>query len=423
MIAFYFFLYALFVLIAAFVLPFNSKIREAILGRIGVVKRARKFRENFQRPPAWIHVASSGEFEQCLPILDQLKLTDPETPIWLSYFSPTAKRALELEGARRQRAGLTVPWDASDFAPFDFPWVVGAFIDAITPKVFVAIHREVWPGILRACGRRGIPKCLIASHFRKAPGWFLKRWLEHFDFIGVIDEKSIQNLLSISGPSVERLGDSRIERVLQRRSLCKEPAWSEFFKGSKTLVLASIWPQDVAEIESSIAGFVQSGAGRIVLAPHEPKSEFVLQLEHFIRDHGGEVRRWSVWKESPDSTSHLVVDKVGELAEIYSVATVAFVGGSFKARVHNVLEPAAYGRPIITGPYIENSVEAMAMFESGALIKIDVGDSLLEKTLELFRDDTLRGHLSTRVTDYVISNRGAHIAYERLINGLAFSPG
>jgi 3-deoxy-D-manno-octulosonic-acid transferase len=425
MFIFYFVIYALFLLLAAIALPFNAKLRKGVLGRWGVTKRVTAIVKDWDiatNAPLWFHVASSGELEQCLPVLDSVKSQRPHCRIFVSYFSPTGKRALELEAKRRELAGQPIPWDASDFMPFDFPWSVTAFVKALSPNVFVAVHREIWPGVLRACQRRRIPCLLIATYFNRSPGLLVRRWLEHFDFVGTVNQAtSVLLNATLIDPQVQSLGDPRIERVFQRKDSRPAKAWNQYFTDRPCLLLASVWPQDIAELETSLVQLIKANVARIIIAPHEPHPDFVLRLEQFLRDNGTDARRWSVWKENPDANSNLVVDKVGELAEIYQLATLAFVGGSFKSRVHNVLEPAAYGKPIITGPYIENSAEAVELSESGGLIKLEAGDQFFGRASEILTNSLLAAEISGLVAFYVASRRGADTYYAtKILNSITW---
>ena len=220
----YFFAYSLVVTTAFFLSPFLTKVRRGLFGRLGVNRRVRKHASAWAERPFWFHAASSGELEQCLPILDRLKEMRPDIPIFLSYFSPTGQTALALETERRKsRAAATcnVPWDYSDYSPFDFPWSTRSFVRWLNPRAFIAINREVWPGMLSACASRNIPRYLFAAYFspksRKSVGIY-RRWLLSFGYIGVTEPSTAQFLADeLEARRVEVIGDPRIERVLARR--------------------------------------------------------------------------------------------------------------------------------------------------------------------------------------------------------------
>lgn len=410
-------LYPALVGAAHLVSPFSPKVRDAIRGRKGLAARVAAITAGWSSP-VWFHVASSGELEQALPVMDAIKRRRPETRIFLSYFSPTARRGIELETERRVAAGLPAPWDASDFGPYDFSGSVGAFLDALEPRAFVAIHREIWPTLLSECRRRGIPRYLFATYL--PPGraslvaWY-RDSLKEFDLIGATGEETARLLrerLGAEGPDVRVMGDPRVERVLRRKEMRPEPEWARAFADQTVVVLASLWPKDFAAIAPALEQVLATLPGvRLVLVPHEPRGEFPAKLASWLTDRGLPARRWSVWQADTDRESHLVVDGVGFLAELYRVATAVFVGGSFQARVHNVLEPAAYAKPVFTGPYIENSGEAREMWEKGILSRVDDAGALARELLLLLEDPDAQAEHARRLSDYITARAGAAEAY------------
>lgn len=312
------------------------------------------------RAPWWFHVASSGELEQCVPILESLHERQAG-PVFLSYFSPTAERAIQLEKDRRERAGLPAVWSAADYCPWDIPSNVDRYLGALSPRRLVVIHREIWPMLLRGCSRREIPAALAATSFRTVPRWY-RPGLRRLDAVATVNTETRDLLIPLSPDArVVALGDPRRERALARAERGRRRGW-HLGHGEPVLVLGSLWPEDFDALRPGLERIF--GEWRIVLVPHQPDEQFVERLLGWARKLGS-AALWSRWREKREDVTAVVVDTVGELAEIYSLATAAFVGGSFRSRVHNVLEPAAYGIPVLTGPRFENSLEARELVGVG----------------------------------------------------------
>lgn len=334
---------------------FIPKLKQGFWRRVNLLKRIKV------KNPIWFHVASSGELEQAIPLMDLIKETQPQEKILLTYFSPTCEKAVELE--KKRRGEKHVPWDQADFSPFDLPWVIEPLLDLINPKMYFSIHREIWPNLLRICQEREIPTALICAFFPepiRKNYWVYRPWIQHFNQIAVVDLSTRLFLVSknINIP-IEEMGDSRVIRVLQRKELKKTaPAWADFFKSENTLLCASIWKEDFINLKLSLVT-AHENKKRLIIVPHEPKDSFHHQIIQWGKEKGIIFRLWSNWILSPDEHSHLIIDSVGLLAELYQICEFVFVGGSFKGRIHNVLEPAAYGKPILTGPYYWNSAQAL----------------------------------------------------------------
>jgi 3-deoxy-D-manno-octulosonic-acid transferase len=422
------FLYRLLVAVAFLLAPFSRKLYRGLQGRRGLVERVRTARAAWKAAPIWFHVSSSGELEQCLPVLETLRSRVPETPIFVSVFSPSGWRALELEVARRKLSGNPIPWDHADYSPFDFPNSVGEFLEALKPACFVAIHREIWPGLLDGCSRRGIPAFLFAAYFPPhGRRWFsfYRPFAERFRYIGTVEANSAAFLKTVlPHVTVETVGDPRAERVLRRRHMSRPAAWAEYFRGQRVWIGASLWEADFKRLAPALEAVLRTHEQwRLILVPHEPEGAVARRIERWFESREKPIARWSQYIASPESYprgTHLLVDRVGLLAELYAIADLVFVGGSFRTRVHNVLEPAAYGRPILTGPYIQNSREAREMAEGKvALQTADTSAELAQALLRLIEDEPWRRQASQAALDYLMQRQGAAAVYaERLLANL-----
>ncbi len=354
---------------AACVSPFSRKLRRGLWARRGLNRRIAKLKAVRKiAHPIWFHVSSAGEFEQALGVIDALFAESPSVPIFLSYFSPSAEGAILRETARRDGK---VPWAGADFSPFDIPFFVTRFLNALEPRLLVVINRELWPEMLLQAKRRGIGVKLIATFFQNPRKQLSHFALRYFDWVGAVDEASCDYVKGLGIPS-KVVGDPRIERIVHRG--ISVPPWASFFN-HKVLVLGSLWPEDFRELQGALA-ILSRNSWRLVFVPHEPTESFVNQLKNFSQKLGG-TRRFSAFLRTPDESSHLIVDKVGPLLDLYGVATAAFVGGSFKRRVHNVSEAITRRIPVFTGPNISNSAEALQLSKTPALSILKSGDDLV----------------------------------------------
>ncbi len=409
--------YFAFVVFAHVLAIFHPKVRKGVLGRYRMSTRLSKLVIPSSQKTIWFHVASSGEFEQLLPILDCVKKEMKNIFIYVSYYSPSAERAISLETKRRAQNQKEISWDASDYSPFDFKGSVRKVLSHLKPVCFVAIHREIWPVLLKNCKKRSIPAFLFAAYFperSKKQFWKYRPYLPLFNFIGAVDEKTV-DFLKTECPSIscEKMGDSRVERVVARRSSQKQPSpYAAFFENQEVVVLGSIWPKDFSHISEAIAKHPKK---RFIFVPHEPNAAFSKQIIDELKKSGLKTRLWSRWLLDPETTSHLIYDEVGGLFELYSIAKFAFVGGSFVKKVHNVLEPAAYSLPILTGPLIENSREALTLKEKGALFVCQSGEDI-SKHLTQLEDPSFLKKTQEKLVNFIQTESGSSAKYTAFLS-------
>ncbi len=408
--------YFFFLVAAHLLMPFNKKIRLGVLGRYKAAFRLLTLQIPDEKKVYWFHVASSGELEQVLPILDLLKEQIPQAYVFVTYFSPSGEKSIRLETARRVKNKKSIPWDYADYSLFDFKSVMLQVVKKIKPVAFIAIHREIWPGILMACKAKQVPSYLFSAYFPASSAntfWKYTNWIKYFKLVGTVDEGSVAFLKSVV-PSLtaQKIGDSRIERVVSRRKLQSgPPPYATFFENQKVVVVGSVWPKDFDELIKAVRLHKDK---RFIFVPHEPKTEFTNHIIESLKNEGLIARLWSRWLLEPDTTSQIVYDSVGGLFELYSIARFAFVGGGFVKRVHNVLEPAAYGLPILTGPLMENSREAIELLQTHGLFRCADG-GVISKTFNVI--DQQDNYLAAKenVERFIKNGVGASQKYVDLI--------
>jgi 3-deoxy-D-manno-octulosonic-acid transferase len=357
----------------------------------------------------WMHCASLGEFEQGRPLLEELKTKYPEIKILLSFFSPSGYEVMK-------------DYKCADFIyylPMDSPANAKKFLDIVQPSLVLWVKYEYWFYYLNELKRRRIPTILVSGIFRgNQPffSWYGSIWIKmleafsHF-FVQNNESKELLTTLNIKD-NVSVNGDTRFDRVLEIAQTFKPvPYIAEFCGNSIVIVAGSTWEED--EIE--LLHFVKANPHiKFIIAPHEINEENLSDVkEEFPHSiFYSDFLKNSKADESPELTGPtgnlLIIDNVGMLSRLYQYATVTYVGGGFgNDGVHNVLEAAVYGKPVVFGPVYEKFDEAAGLVNEGGGISID-GPISLEKVLnDLLNDETERTRRGEAAKKYVHSNAGA----------------
>lgn len=397
------FLYNISISILSAILPvvalFNSKVRRFTEGRkhtIGLLQE--KIRPGDK--VLWFHCASLGEFEQGRPVLEHMASEHPGHKIVLSFFSPSG---FEIQ---KNYPGA----DAVVYLPLDRKKKVREFLDALHPVLAVFVKYEFWPNLLNEVRKREIPAVLISGIFRQEQIFFkpygssMRGVLKGFSRFFVQNQESMTLLNGIGIENVTVSGDTRFDRVYEILQQDNHLDFlDDFTSGKKVIVAGSTWPSDEQLLLQHIN---KSDCGDCVyiIAPHQMDAERMRRLANGIDK---KCLLYSQGKPSRE-TDVLIVDTIGLLTRIYSYATIAMVGGGFdKEGVHNVLEPAVFGAPIIIGPVFDKYQEAVDLVDrKGCLVASDAGefDDLLDR---LVQDDLFREQTGEICADFIQENKGA----------------
>lgn len=394
----------------------NGKLTEMFRARRAVLGRIDAFRSTVPGELWWFHVASAGELEQAIPLMEAVRVREPECVIFASFFSPSAERGARNEAERRQSRGLPAPWDYADYLCWDLPGTVAKYVRILQPKAFVTLHSELWPALFHhlqavkvpiSIGAVFFPRADKLSKFRKA---YYRRFLAPVSRLATVDAPTTRFLQAeFPQKDIQILGDPRIDRVLERAS---RNAFIRRPSDMCELVFASISEDDWAKADTWLAGFAQRRhATRLWVVPHELDAALLSSIEGKLRNHGIPFSRVSSSASNIEQAQVVVVDQVGHLAELYARVRIAFVGGSFSGSVHNVLEPAAYGVAVVTGPNIENSCEAVEMLAAGALVVTDSAELLAETLDALLNNERYRDELGERSKRYLLDRKGVRERY------------
>ncbi|HRY33704.1 MAG TPA: glycosyltransferase N-terminal domain-containing protein [Bacteroidales bacterium] len=378
--------------------PFNHKAALWVKGRKKSVVPARHF--TVDQRVAWFHCASLGEFEQGRPVLEAFKDEHPDYRILLTFFSPSGYEIRK----NYDRADLVT------YLPLDTPGKMKAFLDAFHPAIVFFVKYEFWFNCLYILRNRKIPVIVLSAHFRPSQhffraygGWFRKqlRQLTHFF---VQDEVSWQLLQSIGVKDVTISGDTRFDRV---GSIAGQPGRfpgiSPWGSGKSVILAGSTWPQD----ESLLFPLFRklAGGSRFIIAPHEVDNERIMQIH---KDCGLKSQSLSVFLQNPDPGADLlVVDSIGQLSGLYRYAGIAYIGGGFGKGIHNILEAATFGIPVVFGPKFGKFREARELAAAGGAYPIRDRESLEEVMNRLLNNESLRAESGNTARDYVEKNLGA----------------
>ncbi len=331
----------------------------------------------------WFHAASLGEFEQGRPLMEQLRHDRPDLKILLTFFSPSGYEV------RKDYAGA----DIVCYLPLDTPLNARRFLRIIRPEMAFFIKYEFWYNYLHILKHRNVPVYSVSSIFREKQIFF--RWygrqygrvLGCFTHFFVQNEKSRELLATIGLTNVTITGDTRFDRVLQIKEQSRQLPVVDGLLGSNTgkvFVAGSSWPPDE---EIFLSYFASHPEWQLIIAPHVIGEEHLQQIERLLGGrpvvrysragkNGGGKTEGAGEADGAQSTQHavLLVDCFGLLSSIYRYATVAYVGGGFGAGIHNTVEAAVWGVPVVFGPNNEKFQEAQELKACGGGFEIATED-------------------------------------------------
>ncbi len=376
---------------------FNPKAKLWLEGRKGGVK-ALSSRVKRGEKHVWFHFASLGEFEQGRPVIEELKRRFPGKRILITFFSPSGYTV-------RKNYALA---DHVFYLPVDTPRNAGEFISLIDPEMAIFTKYDYWYYYFRELHARGIPLYIVSaifaknySFFRWYGGWS-RKMLRMVTRFFVQDENSRELLATIGITNVTVTGDTRFDRVVQNAGHPLDLPLIEAFCGTaKVLVAGSTWPADEALLPGMMAGLP---GWKLIVAPHELNADRISSLEAKLP---GALRYSSlagaIEEPYPDV---LIIDNIGILSSVYRYGQLAYIGGGFGAGIHNTLEAAAYGLPVLFGPAYGKFKEARDLVAQGAAFSATDAASM-EKITEQMADDDFRAAAARIARTYVRENVGA----------------
>ena len=393
-------LYAFFIELIS---PFHKKAR---LMRLGQWKTNGILREKIDRNAKyiWFHASSLGEFEQGRPLIEKIKAEHPEYKILLTFFSPSGYEV------RKNYGGA----DVVCYLPFDTPYRVKKFLDLSKPVMAIFIKYEFWDNYLSELKRRNIPVYIVSAIFRKEQlffkwyGGMYRKVLSYFTHIFVQDDASRELLSKYGVTNVSVFGDTRFDRVQDVYKNTKQIPMVELFVNNNrsdnqlTMVAGSSWQQDE---EVYLNYFNEHPELKLIIAPHEIHKDHLMHIESMLKRPS--IRLSEATEKDIKGKSCLIVDSFGLLSSIYRYGDLAYIGGGFGAGIHNVLEAAVYGIPVIFGPKYQKFKEARDLLQVGGAFSITDEKTFESKMEELSTYRDLLEAAGVAAGDFVKSNIGA----------------
>jgi len=399
-----FFLYNLVVQLAGFLLKivalFSPKIKLFVDGRKTVFATLSE-KISASDKTIWFHAASLGEYEQGLPVMEQIKEQYPKHKIVVTFFSPSGYEV---------RKNNTIA-DATVYLPLDSISNARQFLKLAHPEMVFFIKYEFWPNYLNELKNQNIKTYLISGIFREKQsffkwyGGFYRDALKSFNYFFVQNESSKKLLQNIGFHNVKVSGDTRFDRVVSILERDNSLDFIEQFKNNTpTIVIGSSWPKD----EELLINYINQADANVkfIIAPHNIKPEQIQQLKNaitkktvlFSKKEGQNLADYQIF----------ITDTIGILTKIYSYADIAYVGGGFgNPGVHNILEPATFGIPIVIGPNYSHFAEATALVNMEGCISITNQNELHQAFDLLVQNEDERHEKGHICSTFVQMNKGA----------------
>ncbi|HEY0996559.1 MAG TPA: glycosyltransferase N-terminal domain-containing protein [Gemmatimonadaceae bacterium] len=388
----------------------EAKVMRALAARRGIRERYAAWgaaHRDPSHPLLWMHAPSVGEGLQARPVLELARRIRPDLQLAYTHFSPSALRFA---------ASLDV--DFRDYLPFDAPGDVRAALDALRPTALVFSKLDVWPNLVREAAARGVRLGMVSATLAAGSSRrsvmaraLLRGAYARLDAVGAVDASDADRLvaLGVRPEAITVTGDTRYDQVWQRAASVDRGSalLAPFSDGRPTLVAGSTWPADerpLLDAWLAVRGAVEGA--RLVIAPHEPTAAHLAPIEQWAARHGIALAR--LGDPSAGGAEVVLVDRVGVLGDLYAIADAAFVGGGFHdAGLHSVLEPAAFGVPVLYGPRYSNSRDAVLLLANGGGVPAgDAGE--LQRALGLWLGDRAQGRaIGDRARGMVRAGLGA----------------
>ena len=394
-------------LIVHIMAPFSRKPRKMMKGHWVVYELLRQQIEKDARY-IWFHAASLGEFEQGRPLIEKIRAKYPDYKILLTFFSPSGYEV------RKNYRGA----DVVCYLPFDKPRNVKKFLDISNPVMAFFIKYEFWKNYLDELNKRRIPMYSVSSIFRKDQIFF--KWyggtyrnvLKNFDYLFVQNEASRRFLSKIGINKVTVVGDTRFDRVLQIREEAKELPLVEKFKGdSFTLVAGSSWGPDE---DLFLEYFNTHPEMKLIIAPHVIDENHLVEIISKLKR--PYVRYTRADERNVQKADCLIIDCFGLLSSIYRYGEVAYIGGGFGVGIHNTLEAAVYGIPVVFGPKYQKFMEAKQLIEAQGAFSISNYEELGSLFDRFLTDEHFHRETGSNAGFYVTNNAGATDKVLSMIN-------
>lgn len=399
----------------------DSKFLRALRARRGIRARYRAWgstQRDRTRPLLWVHAPSVGEGLQARPVLELTRARRPDAQLAYTHFSPSANAfARELDV------------DFRDYLPFDTPGDARVALESLAPTALVFSKLDVWPVITREARARGVRLGLISatlsrgsSRRSRTASALLRDAYAALEVVGAIDDADADRLVQLGVRSnvIVITGDTRYDQVWLRAQRVdrSSPLLDRLRDSRPTIVAGSTWPSDEAALLPAFETVRRGGtSARLIIAPHEPATHAVSNLLAWATSAGLTAARLD--EQAAARADVLVIDRLGVLGELYALADIAYVGGGFhSAGLHSVLEPAAFGAPVLFGPQHHNSRDAALLSQRGGGAAVSNEADLARRIRAWIVDIAARREAGNYARALVRSGLGAAERSFELVNRL-----
>ena len=375
----------------------NKKAKLWVEGRIGIVEKIKSIKRH-NCEIIWVHCSSLGEFEQGRPLIEKLKKQYPPYNILLTFFSPSGYEI------RKNYDGAAWVF----YLPMDSARNAIELFDILEPRMMILVKYDYWFYYITECKKRNIPLLMISAIFNKRQSFFKwygnlhRKMLDSFTHIFVQDDHSKKLLESLNANNVSVAGDTRFDRVSEIADNFQPlPLIESFTQNARVLVAGSTWPDDEKIILTATKNFPDL---KLIIAPHEIHKEHLDQLRYLFPE--AVLYSELVNGLSPKS-NQLIIDNIGMLSKLYYYSTIAFVGGGFNKGIHNTIEAAVFGNPVIFGPNYKKFREAIGLIENKGGISINNSEEFSEALALLLNNESELKERSESSRQFVMENKGA----------------
>lgn len=384
---------------------FNKKAQLWVKGRRDIFARLESAMSGNSQPVIWMHCASLGEFEQGRPVLEKLKEAYPGHKILLTFFSPSGYEI------RKNYPGA----DWIFYLPLDTKSNVKRFLEIVNPGLVIFVKYEYWYNYLSQLHKRQVPVILVSAIFRENAVFFKwygslhRKMLHFFSHLFVQNEESRLRLQSmLPAHAVTLAGDTRFDRVATIANAFEPiPVIEKFTAGKKVLVAGSTWPDDEKNLKKLIESVNNIS---LIIAPHEINESHLQFLKSIFPDAVlySELSKESASHQNLPISNILIIDNIGMLSKLYNYSIISYIGGGFnKSGIHNTLEAAVYGRPVIFGPNYGKFAEAVELIKKRGARSYNTDIELIEIFKKIISSENMLQEYSFNAGAFVAESTGA----------------
>lgn len=380
---------------------FNNKAALWVNGRKNIFSRIELDLKKDERL-FWFHCASLGEFEQGRPLIEKIKKNNPEIKIFLTFFSPSGYEI------RKEYAYA----DYVFYLPADTPANAKRFVKLLKPEMAFFVKYEFWFNYISQLKKNKVPLYLVSGvfrteqHFFKPWGRWFRKQLGNYSFFFLQDEKSAQLLKQIGLENLMVTGDSRFDRVNEiLNNKTDFPIIKKFRDGKRLLCAGSSWPPD----EEIILSYFKTEKPRLklIIAPHDIGKKHIEEIKSKFKGLKTILYSEAINGEETKDKDVLIIDSIGLLNAVYRYADIAYIGGGFGVGIHNLLEPAVYGIPVLYGPNHKHFREAVEMSQNQGGFPIEDKEDFRRIMNQLLNDENFYNENAKNAAGYITKNTGA----------------